>query len=121
MNDDSLKSMFDGFDPQLGSDRLFMERLQRRLDTVEDVKHINSGYIRSLRRRAVIASLAGFAAGIITTLLMPWISGCIESTLSQIHVPVNNDLTPWLTVSLTSLLAAFWAYDITAPAVTKAP
>lgn len=58
---DELKKIFDGFNPTLGSSRLFMEKLERRLAAVEYIKQMHDREVR----RYKLAMLAAFAAGIL--------------------------------------------------------
>ena len=57
---DELKKIFDGF-PTLGSSRLFMEKLERRLAAVEYIKLMHDREVR----RYKLAMLAAFVAGIL--------------------------------------------------------
>lgn len=58
---DELKKIFDGFNPTLGSSRLFMEKLERRLAAVEYIKLMHDREVR----RYKYAMLAAFVAGIL--------------------------------------------------------
>ncbi len=74
MDDDKIKDLFKGFDPELSSDFMFLDRLQQKMDAVELAKQ----YHRSMRKRSrmaiAIAALAGFIVGVVCTLAFPLIS-----------------------------------------------
>lgn len=72
--EDPLKNLFDGFDPELGDTDSFMSRLEARLDGVEMIRNRSADSRRRYIIAAVIAAFAGFVSGVIIMLLLPHIS-----------------------------------------------
>ena len=60
MEEDKLKSLFAEFQPELSSDSLFMNRLERNMESVEIVKR-RVEEMRARNRRAIaVAAIVGF-------------------------------------------------------------
>ena len=79
MNEDKfLKDLLSDYHPQLSDDRTFMERLQRQLELIEEVK----AYQRAERRKNKLMSLKLLAVGIVL--------GCIV-TLASFTLPTIFD------------------------------
>lgn len=79
MNEDKfLKDLLSDYHPQLPDDRTFMERLQRQLELIEEVKT----YQRAERRKNKLMSLKLLAVGIVL--------GCIV-TLASFTLPTIFD------------------------------
>ena len=79
MNEDKfLKDLLADYHPQLSDDRTFMERLQRQLELIEEVK----AYQRAESRRNKLTSLKLLAVGIVL--------GCIV-TLASFTLPTIFD------------------------------
>ena len=72
--EDPLKNLFDGFDPELGDTDSFMSRLEARLDGVEMIRNRSADSRRRYIIAAVIAAFAGFVSGVIIMLLLPHIN-----------------------------------------------
>lgn len=64
---DELQSLFQDFRPDLSSNRLFMEKLNRKLDAVEYIKQVQDRQIRRYKYAVLVAFLAG---GICCAVLM---------------------------------------------------
>lgn len=71
MQNDDIKTFFDTFDPDLSPDFGFMKKLECNLDSVEIVKECNAAFNRRQRRAALVATIAGFIAGVAFTCLLP--------------------------------------------------
>ena len=79
MNEDKfLKDLLADYHPQLSDDRTFMERLQRQLELIEEVK----AYQRAENRKNKLMSLKLLAVGIVL--------GCIV-TLASFTLPTIFD------------------------------
>lgn len=64
MNDnDSLRSLFEAYEPQLTSDEAFMQRLQIKLARIEYVRQMQQSQLRRYRRAAVASSVVGAVLG----------------------------------------------------------
>lgn len=118
MDDDKLTSLFATFNPRLSSDDKFMERLERNLQTVELVKLQTEKMQRKNRLALIVAAVAGFIAGIISTLCYPYLDAWINSmassgiTAARLLCAYDNALL-WAMLSVITALLTYSAYDIT--------
>lgn len=119
MEDDKLKSLFSNFEPELSSDFLFMNKLQRNLNSVELIKQ-HTVEVRSRSRKAVaIAAIVGFMVGFLFSLSLPYLSEAVSNwqlTLpseSVMNVFANNfTIIAWLVIGGTSVFAALNSYEL---------
>ena len=119
MEDDKLKSLFSNFEPELSSDFLFMNKLQRNLNSVELIKQ-HTAEVRSRSRKAVaIAAFVGFIVGFLFSLSLPYLTDAISNwqlTLpseSVMNVFANNfTIIAWLVIGGTSVFAALNSYEV---------
>ena len=119
MEDDKLKSLFSNFEPELSSDILFMNKLQRNLNSVELIKQ-HTVEVRSRSRKAVaIAAIVGFIVGFLFSLSLPYLSEAVSNwqlTLpseSVLNVFANNfTIIAWLVIGGTSVFAALNSYEL---------
>lgn len=117
---DEIKDLFAGFNPQVGESRDFMNRLSRNLDTIDMIKKHNIAVRRVNRMAAVIAVIAGFAAGVAATMLLPVLKGAVgnvETPGISFFFMSTPDLVQtglWLLVGVVSVLVALSAYDLSA-------
>ena len=119
MEDDKLKSLFSNFEPELPSDFLFMNKLQRNLNSVELIKQ-HTVEVRSRSRKAVaIAAIVGFIVGFLFSLSLPYLSEAVSNwqlTLpseSVMNVFANNfTIIAWLVIGGTSVFAALNSYEL---------
>ena len=119
MEDDKLKSLFSNFEPELSSDFLFMNKLQRNLNSVELINQ-HTVAVRSRSRKAVaIAAIVGFIVGFLFSLSLPYLSEAVSNwqlTLpseSVMNVFANNfTIIAWLVIGGTSVFAALNSYEL---------
>lgn len=119
MEDDKLKSLFSNFEPALSSDFLFMNKLQRNLNSVELIKQ-HTAEVRSRSRKAVaIAAIVGFIVGFLFSLSLPYLTDAVSNwqlTLpseSVMNVFANNfTIIAWLVIGGTSVFAALNSYEV---------
>lgn len=119
MEDDKLKSLFSNFEPELSSDFLFMNKLQRNLNSVELIKQ-HTVEVRSRSRKAVaIAAIVGFIVGFLFSMSLPYLSEAVSNwqlTLpseSVMNVFANNfTIIAWLVIGGTSVFAALNSYEL---------
>ncbi len=119
MEDDKLKYLFSNFEPELSSDFLFMNKLQRNLNSVELIKQ-HTAEVRSRSRKAVaIAAIVGFIVGFLFSLSLPYLTDAISNwqlTLpseSVMNVFANNfTIIAWLVIGGTSVFAALNSYEV---------
>lgn len=123
MKEDELSEIFRNFNPEMPSGSNFMSRLEGRLDAVEMVKQRNAQTIRNTRIAAILAAVAGFIAGMLTMLFMPWITTTAQAMLEavQIHTVLRLSATEslpifgWLATGLMALLTALTTYSLALP------
>lgn len=119
MEDDKFKSLFSNFEPELSSDSLFMNKLQRNLNSVELIKQ-HTAEVRSRSRKAVaIAAIVGFIVGFLFSLSLPYLTDAVSNwqlTLpseSVMNVFANNfTIIAWLVIGGTSVFAALNSYEV---------
>ncbi len=118
MEDDKLKDIFREFDPELSSSFQFMSRLQKNMEAVEIVKQYHAAQRRRNRWAVAIAGVAGFAVGVIMTLLFPLITEWIASfnfTIALSHSSTLNfdfRYLAWLLVAALSVLTPVGVYHV---------
>jgi tetrahydromethanopterin S-methyltransferase subunit F len=88
--DDEIKKIFAGFEPEISPDNAFMNRLLRNMEMVEDVKRQNLVLRKNNKIAMAVASLVGFVVGIVFTLVSPYVT----ETLSMIQVAMSLTTEP---------------------------
>ncbi|MDE6270305.1 MAG: hypothetical protein K2M12_05555, partial [Muribaculaceae bacterium] len=79
MNDKDLSKLFESYQPELDSDKEFMDRLEQRLEAVEFIRAQQVSRRRRNRFGITAAAVAGCFVGVVATLVSPWImSACIS-------------------------------------------
>lgn len=119
MEEDKLKSLFAEFRPELSSDRRFMDRLTRNMESVEIVKR-RMAETRARNRRAVtVAAVVGFVVGFLFSLTLPYLSGLVadwQLTLSEESVmSVMADwfvVISWVVIGAVAVTSAINTYDM---------
>lgn len=116
MEDDKLKSLFSNFEPELSSDFLFMNKLQRNLNSVELIKQ-HTAEVRSRSRKAVaIAAIVGFIVGFLFSLSLPYLTDAVSNW--QLTLPSESVMNVLLIISQLlhgSLLAAHRYLQLSIP------
>ncbi len=118
MEDDKLKDIFREFEPELSSSFQFMTRLQKNMEAVEIVRQYHAAQKRRNRWAVAIAGVAGFAVGVIMTLLFPFITEWIASFNFTIPLPHSSTLNfdfrylGWLLVAMVSVLTSVGVYGL---------
>lgn len=115
--DKALRQLFDNFRPDMDSDIHFIKSLDERLGEVEDIKKRNRVYILHNKQAAIWAAVAGFVAGIISTLLMPYLIGFVNSLIIKVDF-ISSDylseftlLACYAIISLVSILVTIGVYN----------
>lgn len=119
MEEDKIKEIFSGYNPEISSSIDFMERLERNLQAVELIHQENEAAIRRNRLAVTIASFSGFVTGVICTLLFPYINAIISSltysiasTFQLVDFDYGNNVISWLLIGGVSVLVALNTYNI---------
>lgn len=63
--DKDIERLFDGYRPPLSDSSVFMERLGRNLDMIEEIRRQNASERVRSRAALAIAAVAGFIAGVL--------------------------------------------------------
>lgn len=110
IEDKGVEKLFADYRPDLTSDFVFMQRLERNLDAVEIVRKRNEATRRRGRRALVAAALAGFVAGAIFTLAVPYITKAVNDLLSSTvlaSLPAQTGyLASWLIAAAATIFAS---------------
>lgn len=119
MEHDTLKDIFRNFNPPLSDDTQFMNRLIRNMESVKLLKE-HTARVRAVHRRAVIiAGVAGFIAGFLASLALPYIDAFVcglrdiipSGSVSDI-VASNYLVVAWLIIGAMAVFSAVSAYDL---------
>lgn len=119
MEEDKLTSLFAEFRPELSSDRQFMNRLTRNMESVEIVKR-RMAEMRARNRRAIaVAAVVGFVVGFLFSLALPYLSGLVADW--QLTLPEESVMSvaadyfaviAWGVTGATAVIAAINTYDM---------
>lgn len=118
-NDNKLKKLFSDFDPELSSDRMFFQRLERSLNSVEILKKRSEEIELKYKKAVAIAVAIGFLAGFLFSLLLPSLQGAVavwrqtmpDSTWMTMTAD-NILLIGWMMVAAISSVIAHNAYEV---------
>lgn len=120
MDDDKFIELFQGFEPEMKSDDLFMSRLQNRLDNVELVKERNDEIVHRSRIAVVVAFVVGIVAGSLLSLAIPYISAFIHSLCTDIastaqiaYISGHELIIAWGIIAATASILAYNSYILT--------
>lgn len=118
MENDKLKDIFSGFQPELSSSIQFMSKVRQNLEAIEIVKKYTIAQKKRTRTAVVIAALCGFATGVIFTLLFPlirnWLS-TIKFSIFNIQISdltIDYDIIGWIIMISVSILTTLSVYEI---------
>lgn len=110
MNDDNIDRIFDGFDPTLTDDGIFMSQLERNINTIETVNERNRMLARRNRLALLAASLIGFITGITFMVALPSI--CHLSAIVMQDITVSTTTIALVSGSIIATVSALFSYDI---------
>lgn len=119
-DDDKIRQLFADFNPHLTSDSAFIDRLNKAMDSVEMIRQRSAEQRRRNRRAVVIAAVAGFAAGAVTSAVMPFVDTFVAEIFDWMPdiLPIENtvDLSAlkiagWLVTGVVAVLTALAAFD----------
>lgn len=117
MEEDRLSELFSSFSPSLPSDRLFMDRLERNLESVEFIRLRTLRLRRRNRIAAIAAALAGFLCGTLFSLCFPYLAAFVRS-LGAISVEIAEftagygDMIVWAFICCVTSLFTYMAYGL---------
>lgn len=118
--DKDIERLFDGYRPPLSDSSVFMERLSRNLDMIEEIRRQNASERVRGRAALAIAVVAGFIAGVLFSFMLPYIGAVANMICSNLPgdaaVMALENYAPvfgWLLVGATSVIISLNAYDLT--------
>lgn len=124
MENDKLKDLFQSYQPALSPDSLFLDKLKKNMEAIELIRQ-HTGIQRKRNRTALcVASLTGFAMGVILTLLFPLIRDTVSSFNISISgygifdIHVNWQIIGWIVMAGVCALTSLNAYEITISRLT---
>lgn len=119
MDEDKLKNLFEDFKPELSSSRLFINKLDRKLNSVEMIVKHNAEVKARNRKAAVLAVTVGFVLGFLISLSLPYLRNLVNTW--QLTLPgdsiynifaANFATFFWCIVGITSILFSLNAYEL---------
>lgn len=127
INDDSIRGLFEALPPRSGDSDSFMNGLSRRIDAIDTVRQTERRKVHAMRLALCMAILAGFAAGVACTLLMPSLTGAVKAcadalagAIPALHMSDTAILTvTWLLAGALSLGIATETFGITRALATE--
>lgn len=115
--DKDLRKIFNDFNPQLSSDRLFMVRLECKLKAMDAVKMQLEKSQRNHKRAIRITAVTGFIFGVVAALSYPMLYAFIADLISSIgRVEILNEylgIFTWIIICLLGSALTFTTYDLT--------
>ncbi len=112
MEEEKLKNLFEQYTPELSSDSMFLNRLQRNLDMVEYLKKHSEQSRRRSRLAIVIAGIAGFILGILVTLCYPKLYDFMSPLKGFLDKTLLFDALLWGIVGFTVIVFTYAVYDL---------
>ena len=119
MEDDKLRQLFENFKPELTSNVQFINRLERKLNSVEIIVKHNEEVKTRNKKAVAIAACVGFIVGFLFSLALPYLSNVVSQwrlTLpsdSIMHTVSDHfAIIAWCIIALTSVISALNAYDL---------
>ena len=122
MEEDKIKDIFNGYDPDLSSSFAFMERLARNMDAIEFIHKENAAVLKRNRIAVATAAAAGFITGVVFTLIFPYINVLIQSMMAAVMteflLPENfcgeyAMIVSWLFIGGISVFVSLNTYNLT--------
>ena len=117
--DSKIKNILADYTPELTSDRLFMARLERNMQTVELLKAQLERNHKNHRKAVIAAGFTGFLFGIIVTIFYPLIAECVENIGYMLGfanadiIKGYQNLVAWILICVVGCVMTFTAYDLT--------
>ncbi len=118
MDDDRIKELFTGFQPEMPSTSLFMAKLQKNMERVEILKRHSLALKRRNKLAVGIAAAVGFLMGAALTLSFQLIGGRASTlAISLPHLQISGltidySHVGWAFMAVTCVITALNAYEI---------
>ena len=125
MEDSNLRSLLPEFSPEIPHDQHLMSALDPLHDSLEMLRRKTQEDRRRSRIAVALAAIAGFVAGFLLSLGLPYFSGLMSKVnLSvSLHIPVDMwsygvMIFGWLIVACASGIIAMNTYDLSLSVMT---
>lgn len=117
--EDKIKGLFSGFDPDLSSDSRFMSRLESNMRAVDLIKEHNRELLKMNRKAVMIAAVVGFVCGFLFSMAMPAIgeammklrqtveAGSFLSVVAHNYLPIT-----WAIIATVSRFIAINTFEL---------
>ena len=112
--DDKLREIFSGFEPDMQPDSVFMSRLERNIEQVELIKRQLTATRSRSRRAVVAATFTGFVFGVLSTAFYSHIA-LFMNYLAAVSNISSNVIGDYSNVFITGILATvgvFLTYSV---------
>lgn len=126
MEEDKLKTLFSDYAPKLTSDLRFIATLRRNLDSVEIIKRRTAELKAQTRRAVILASTAGFVAGLLFSMLIPHLKNLLElwmAGLSGNAMPAaitdHFSLIVWVITGAVAVVTSLNVYELSLAAASR--
>ncbi len=119
MEDDKIRDLFSAFDPGLSSDIRFMDKLQRNIEAVDEVRRQVATNRRRNRIALAAAVLSGFVAGVVLMVLVQmfgdfgWSFDLALPYIGTKIMTLDCETIAWIVSAAISSIIAFNAYELT--------
>ena len=119
MEEDKLRDLFEGYDPNMDSGRIFIERLEHNLDSVELIHEQNAKAVRRNKIAVFVASIAGFLTGLLFSSLLPYLEAFMSGL--ELKIKINTDIIEiadyyhvltWIIIGGISVMVSLSTYDL---------
>ena len=115
-SDDDLRGLFENFNPELNPDKEFLHRFEKNIDMLDKAAEYGAMSKAAARKNAAWAALGGFIAGIISTLLMPYIVNIIMNLLPAQTFEISGllpgiSILSWIFVGAITLITTILIYS----------
>lgn len=126
MEEKKFHDIFTGYDPEMSSGKLFVDNVKMRMEAVEIVRLHNARQMRRCRLAVIVASVVGFLAGTLFSLIIPALTDFMSDLITRLAPYVNSihlaspssDLSvattlAWIVAAGLTILTTLTAYTLT--------
>ena len=119
MEEDKLRDLFEGYDPDMDSGRIFIERLEHNLDSVELIHEQNARAVRRNKIAVFVASIAGLLTGLLFSSLLPYLEAFMSGL--ELKIKINTGIIEiadyyhvltWIIIGGISVMVSLSTYDL---------
>lgn len=99
-----IADLFAVFNPALSDSQRFISRIEKNVETLEEVRSKYESDQRTTRRAVCIAASVGFVSGILASFLIPMLNSLIMESLSVIVSTIPVVTNKWMSMALSIAL-----------------